>query len=362
MRAMSSPAPARPALQPPAPRQPEAPRILIVRISALGDIVFASSLLDALKRRWPKAQIDWLAQAGLAGILQDDPRVNEVIALPAETLRSPRRLWQLRRELRRRHYDWVLDAQGLAKSRLLAFLAGGWRVGFASKEPGALLMHQLLPKGGPAEDISSEYRYLASALSGVPAAPPRLTVSATAAARVDGVLAELGLARGFIALCPFTTRPQKHWHEAHWPQLAAQLAAAGAPPLLMFGGPADQEVAARLIAASPVTIINRVGQTRIAELPAWLQAAGLVIGVDTGLTHIGIAVQAPVVALFGSTRPYTRLEAGDDGSRLRVLYEALPCAPCRRHPSCEGRFDCMRALTPGRVAAQALQLLRRPAQ
>ncbi|HEY9546087.1 MAG TPA: glycosyltransferase family 9 protein, partial [Solimonas sp.] len=96
------------------------------------------------------------------------------------------------------------------------------------------------------------------------------------------------------------------------------------------------------------------GETRLAELPAWLAAAKLVIGVDTGLTHIGIAVGTPTVALFGSTCPYRQ---GAD-SPLIVMYDALPCAPCRRHPTCDGRFDCMRGLTPQRVAIAATQLLR----
>lgn len=337
----------------PAAADPDQPRILIVRMSALGDIVFATSMLDALRRRWPGARIGWLAQSGFAGILDGDPRIDMLIRTPADLFKSPAALWRLRRELRAARFDWVFELQGLAKSRLVASLAGGTRVGFASKEPGALLMQRLVPKGGDIAEIASEYRYFAEAVSGERAGPPRLLVGEAKRAAVAAGLAGLGAAGGFVALCPFTTRPQKHWIEDHWPALAGQLAAEGLGPCVMFGGPGDREAAARIAAAMRVPLVNLVGETKLADVPAWLAAARLVIGVDTGLTHIGIAVRTPTVALFGSTCPYTR---GAD-SPLQVMYDALPCAPCRRHPSCEGRFDCMRQLTPARVAAGARALL-----
>lgn len=344
---MSASVPALPAVD------PEAPRILIVRLSALGDIVFASSMLDALRQRWPRARISWLAQGGFAGILDGDPRVDEVIRAPTDVFKSLRALWRLRRELRARRFDWVFEVQGLAKSRLVAWLAGGTRVGFASKEPGQFLMQHLLPKGGDIAEIASEYRYFAEAVSGARAGPPHLVVGDTKRASVSAKRAELGVADGFIALCPFTTRPQKHWIEAHWPALIQQLHEAGLGPCVLFGGPGDVEAAGRIAAATPAPLINLVGQTRLGELPAWLAQARLVIGVDTGLTHIGIAVRTPTLALFGSTCPYTR---GAE-SPLHVMYDALPCAPCRRKPTCGGRFDCMRGLTPTRVATAARQLI-----
>ncbi|MFT4047676.1 MAG: glycosyltransferase family 9 protein [Solimonas sp.] len=347
---MSDPAEAVPPL--PA-ADPDAPRILIVRLSALGDIVFASSMLDALRRRWPRAHIAWIAQPGFAGILDGDPRVDELIRAPAGVFRSLPALLALRRELRARRFDWVFEVQGLFKSRLLAWLADGARVGFRSKEPGGFLMRHLLDKGGDVADIASEYRYFAEAVSGERAGPPHLVVTDAQRDAVTAKCAGLGIADGFIALCPFTTRPQKHWIEAHWPPLVQQLHDAGLGPCVLFGGPGDTQAAARIAAATAAPLIDLAGRTRLAELPAWLAQARLVVGVDTGLTHIGIAVRTPTIALFGSTCPYLR---GAE-SPLRVMYDALPCAPCRRHPTCEGRYDCMRGLTPQRIAAAARQLL-----
>lgn len=330
------------------------PRILIVRLSALGDIVFATALLEGLRAAYPRAHIAWLAQPGFGAILEQDPRLDELIRVPAEALRSPLALARLRGELTRRRFDWVIEAQGLAKSRAVAALAGGaTRIGFESKEPLALLMHHRLPKGGDIRDVSSEYRYLAEAITGVPAPPPRLRVSETARAAAIAALAAQGLAAGYVALCPFTTRPQKHWMEAYWPDLAQRLGQALGRPCAIFGGPADTAAAARIAAQAGGAAADLAGRTRVAELPAWLEQAGLVIGVDTGLTHMGIALRRPTVALFGSTCPYTR---GAD-SPLRVIYDALPCAPCKRNPSCGGSFDCLRGISPARVHQTALQLL-----
>ncbi|HET8882056.1 MAG TPA: glycosyltransferase family 9 protein [Solimonas sp.] len=329
-----------------------APRILIVRLSALGDIVFATSMLDALRRRWPQARIAWLAQTGFAGILDGDPRIAEVIRAPANLFKSPAALLRLRRELRARRFDWVFEVQGLAKSRLVARLAGGYRVGFRSKEPLQFWMDRLLDKGGAPADIASEYRYFAETVSGERAGPPRLIVTDAMRDAVTARRTALGLDR-FVAICPFTTRPQKHWPETHWPELVQRLKDAGLGPCVMFGGPGDRDAAARIAAATRAPLIDLVGDTKLAELPAWLAAATLVVGVDTGLTHIGIAVKTPTVALFGSTCPYRQ---GAE-SPLVVMYDALACAPCRRHPTCDGRFDCMRGLTPQRVATAATQLL-----
>lgn len=331
----------------PVPEPPQ--RILIVRLSALGDLVFCTSLLEGLRRAYPQASIVWLARLPLAGLLAGDPRLNQVLALPTGRWRAA---WHLLRTQPR--FDWVIDAQGLLKTRLLSrLIPARHRIGFASREPGGWLLDRLVDKGGDLADIASEYRYLARQLTGGDdPGPPRLTPGADAQRAAERLLREQNLPSGYIALCPYTTRPQKHWVEDYWPRLAADLHRAGRP-CAVFGGPAEREAAQRLLARLPPGSVNLAGLTPLAVLPAVLQLASLVIGVDTGLTHLGVALQRPTLALFGSTCPYTR---GAD-SPLTVLYDALPCAPCRRRPTCGGTFDCLRGLTPERVLPAARLLL-----
>ncbi|MGQ0701192.1 MAG: glycosyltransferase family 9 protein [Panacagrimonas sp.] len=336
---------------------PAPQRILIVRVSALGDIVFCTSLLEGLRRAFPQAHIAWLAQPGFASILEGDPRLDELIRLPPAALDSWAGLRATRGLLAAcERFDWVIDAQGLLKTRVLTRMAPAReRIGFESKEPGGFLLTRLIPKGGDIADISSEYRFLAQQLTGSDPGPPRLWPHEDQRVRALEMLSASGLNPGLVALCPFTTRPQKHWMETYWGELGHRLAELPAGPCVLFGGPGDVEAAQRILSTLPPGSISLAGKTPLAVVPALLEQARLVIGVDTGLTHIGIAVRRPVIALFGSTCPYTR---GAD-SPLRVMYDALPCAPCKRHPTCGGAFTCMRGLTPARVAAAAAELLSR---
>lgn len=372
------PCPDRPA-RPLNPRQPDpvAPdprRILIVRLSALGDVVMASGLIPALKARYPQAQLHWVCEAACVPLLRHNPRLDGVIVWPRqewEQLLRARRylaLWRavraFRAQLRALRFDLVLDGQGLLKSALIAWLTGApRRVGLIAREGGRWLVHEVAtPVAGADPVMGSEYRYLARWL-GAPEGSfqPDLAVGEEPRARARAVLAQevagapppAVAPTGLAALAPFTTRPQKHWVDEHWRQLCRQLLARGLRPVVL-GGPADREAAQRLVAGLP-GVVSLAGQLRLDESAALIADAQLLIGVDTGLTHMGSALGVPTVALFGSTCPYRQ----GPTPRTQVLYDALPCAPCRRRPTCGGAYTCMRGLTPPRVMAAALGLLQR---
>lgn len=344
-------------------------RILIVRTSAIGDIVFASPIAGVLRQAWPDAHIAWLAEPGLGALVASDPAVDEVLPWPKaewQRLWRERRLIDLaraiqsfRRELRTHRFDVAIDLQGLLKSGVVTWLSGApRRIGLGSREGSHLLMTEVIPKRGVLERISSEYRYLAEHLQ-LPAGDfvPHLYADPAAEARALERLAELGLAPGaYAVLAPFTTRPQKHWFEDAWQALAPRLRDGLGFTPVMLGGPADREAAAR-IATTDSAIVNLAGATSLAETAALVKHAGLVVGVDTGLTHMGIAFNRPTVALFGSTRPY--LDTGRPNAR--VIWLGLPCSPCRRHPTCGGAFTCLRDITAERVVDEARAVLENPA-
>ncbi|MEK8031483.1 glycosyltransferase family 9 protein [Ideonella sp. DXS29W] len=347
------------------------PRILVVRLSAIGDVVMASGLIPALRARWPEAHIAWLTEPTTVPLLRHNPRLDEVIPWPRAAWqqmwkeRRFRDLWnavrRFRSELRVRRFDIVLDAQGLLKSGWLGWLAGApRRVGLLSREGSQWLMTERVgPREGDDPRMSHEYRDLADHL-GAPPGSFRLDLAVGAAPRD---VARAALARAavpaasdgrFVVLAPFTTRPQKHWFEDRWAALAGALRAEGLVPVLM-GGPGDREAAARIAQSAPA-VINLVGQLKLDETVAAIADAALLIGVDTGLTHMGTALGVPTVGLFGSTRPY--LDTGTP--RTAILYEPLDCSPCRRHPTCGGAFHCMRHWTVERVMAQARLQLQVP--
>jgi heptosyltransferase-1 len=340
---------------------PEPRRILVVRLSALGDIVMASGLIPALKARYPQAEVSWLCEAASAPLLRHNPRLHELIIWPRgdwEALKKAKRwgeLWRAVRQfkamLRAKRFDLVLDGQGLLKSGLMAWFTGApRRVSIIAREGSHLLAHEVVePKPLDVPVMGSEYRYLAGYL-GAPegAFQPDLAVGEAPLAKARAAVS--GISRPLVALCPFTTRPQKHWVEGHWPALAQALLAHGLQPV-MLGGPADTAAAQRIAQAAP-GLLNLVGQLKLDESVALISLCSRLIGVDTGLTHMGTALRRPTLALFGSTRPYL-----SGGSPLtHVMYDALPCSPCRRNPTCNGRFDCMAQLTVQRVLDAALAL------
>jgi heptosyltransferase-1 len=332
-------------------------KILVVRLSAIGDIVFASPLIAALRRAYPQAHIAWLVQPEYRSLLDRHPDLDEVIVCP---LGHWRRLWRdrrlrelmsgiaaLRTTLRERRFDLAIDLQGLLKSGALTRLSGARnRIGLGSREGSQWLMTRTVQRGGDPRRIGSEYLYLAQTL-GLPADDFAMAVyyGEIEAAVAERTIAERELGDGYAVLCPFTTRPQKHWIEERWAPLAARIQAdLGLTPVLL-GGPADREAATRIADAADTPLVDLAGRTSLIEAAALIERASLLIGVDTGLGHMGIAFGTPSLLLFGSTCPYldtTRANA-------RVLYHKLDCSPCKRRPTCRGAFTCMHLITVDEV-------------
>jgi heptosyltransferase-1 len=395
-------------------------RILIIRLSAIGDVIMASALIPALRGAFPEAHIAWLAEDINAGLLRHNPRLDRVIVWPRRRWRQllqERRYRQclgechaLVRELRQERFDWVLDLQGLLKSGLWAWLSGGrTRIGLGSREGSQFLMSRVVDRRSTSTRIGKEYLKLADELGIQPAHFPMDIVpseqermEACALLQTFGIVASgrstanphgsnvpalaptrdpdyVGWAKRsvpitggpdghgpsafahptempislspFAVIAPFTTRPQKHWFDERWAELAIGLAQEQGFRVVMLGGPGEQ-AHAEAIAAQMPGLCNLVGKTSLGQCAAIIEKARLLIGVDTGLTHLGIAMRTPTLALFGSTRPY--LDPGVDYAR--VLYQPLPCSPCKRRPTCGGAFDCMRAHTVESVLKAATAL------
>lgn len=354
------------------PTLPEPRRILIVRLSALGDIVMASGLLPALQARFPQAEISWVCEPMCVPLLKHNPRLKNIIVWPRgewQALWKAKRygdLWRavrvFRAQLRAEQFDLVLDAQGLLKSGLVAWLTGApRRVSIIAREGSHRLVHEVAtPTPGADPVMGSEYRFLAHYL-GAPQGSfvHDLAVGQAQRERAHQVLAEHLYAIGqglpgdrpLVVLAPFTTRPQKHWVEAAWTDLGQQLLARGLQPVVL-GGPTDREAAERICSNQPA-LLNLAGALKLDESVALIAQSQLLIGVDTGLTHMGSALRTPTVALFGSTRPYRQ----GPTPLTHILYDGLPCSPCKRRPTCNGAFTCMTGITPARVLQAALTQL-----
>ncbi|MDR1310655.1 MAG: glycosyltransferase family 9 protein [Burkholderiaceae bacterium] len=335
-------------------------KLLIVRMSAIGDIVFASPFAKAIKTTFPNAHIAWLVEQGNEALLADSPYVDECVTMPAGEWRALWRngkKWAAFRQIRAfgaylkaQRFDTVIDLQGLLKSGIFAWMSAAHRrIGLGSREGSQWMMNATLPREGIPERISSEYLYLAEQMRlDTTDFMPTLPVNALAEECALDTLADRGLRPGqYAVFTAFTTRPQKHWFADAWQALAAMVRAQTSLTPVLLGGSADRPAAATILSAAP-DVVNLTGQTRLAEAVAIIRHAGALIGVDTGLTHMGIAFAIPTVALFGSTCPYTDTQRDN----AKVIWLGMSCSPCRRKPSCTGKWECMRNITPERVMTE----------
>ncbi|MDT8367431.1 MAG: glycosyltransferase family 9 protein [bacterium] len=340
-------------------------KVLIVRLSAIGDLVMASPLIGAFKRTWPQARLTWLVEETSKAVLEANPGLDEIIVWPRarwrKLLRDRRYLTLLKEirsfvaELRKRRFDLAVDAQGLLKSGIWVWLSGAReRVGIGSREGSRFLMTEVISREGASDGLSSQYLLLAEAL-GLETEPFEMEMALSDDAEKYARQFKRSIGSEYIVFAPFTTRPQKHWIQKRWPKVAHHLFCELGLKTVILGGWGDVEAADRMV-ENASGIINLAGKTSLQQAGAVIARSSLLIGVDTGLTHMGIALEVPTIALFGATRPYL----DTTGTSGEVLYHKLDCSPCRRSPTCDGDFTCMKAISAEEVIRTARRLLTAP--
>lgn len=344
--------------------------IVIIRLSALGDVLTASPIAGLLRRTYPDARLTWVIEDRCADLVVGNPHLDDVIALPSSRQwrtwwRTDRRRFRaearaVRGRLRELRADVVLDIHGLFKTAVLARAIRAprkIRPSNTKERVPFVYSEEVAPKVRD-DYITSMYVSLAECLGATAETAADyqmlLPVDDAARAAMAAWRGERGLApRGYVAVAPGTTWPQKHWVAARWAPTLDQLHAQTGLPAVLLGGPAEQELCAGIAGAMSSPVHSAVGATKLLETGALLETAALCLTVDTGPMHMAVAVGCPTVAIYGPTPP--RLFGPE--AAYRPLYAALDCAPCFRHPTCDGRFDCQQAITPEMVVAAGLDLL-----
>ena len=338
----------------------------MVRLSARGDVAFASPLAGALRRRYPRAHLAWVAEDGAADVIRHNPHLDEVIVLErgawGRMFRGGRwgglagAVGDFIGGLRERRFDVAIDAQGLLRSGLVTFLSGApVRIGLGSREGSGWLMTAVVARGGDPRAISSEYRYLAGVLGlGTDAFP--MEIPRSRAEVVDGVerlIDEEVLRAGFVVACPFTTRSYKHWVEERWSSLVRAIGERTGLGVVLLGGPGDRAAADRIVngvgdgGRNAAPLLDLVGRTTLGEAAAVVSRCSALVGVDTGLSHMAHAYGRPAVLIFGSNTPYL----DPPGPAATILHSGRACSPCRGKLTCGGRIDCMTDISVERALA-----------
>ncbi len=338
----------------------DARRLLIIRLSSIGDVVHALPVSAALGEAYPRLEITWLVEEMSADIVNGNSYLTDVIVIPRSRWKRGRwnspRVWKeyatFLADLRRRNFDVTLDLQGYAKSAIMAFATGApRRYGWWRLRDGANLVSRALPHSPDSLHRVDWYLDVARSLG---AAPSRVCfpihIPDVARNRVADLLQAGGIepAARYVALNPAVGSGTRRWGAGRFAECIARIGNDFGLPTVLVGSQKDgalcEEVAKRafdagLSAACPP--VNLAGQTNLKELAALLDRCAVHLCGDTGSGHIAAALKRPVVALYGPTDPE---HAGPWGQPQNVLSHRELC-----RPGC-GASKCLAARAPGEAA------------
>lgn len=314
-------------------------RVLIVKLAALGDVIMASTLVPAIRMRWPSAHITWLAGEGAAPLVRLFDGVDNVITVNERALFTNGKLSAITTIARTwrsvgRGYDIALVGHTDARYKTLVWGAGA--------RDSKLFANELGPRRGfwhgaeyvrlfDESSTDSAPPYATVRRSGLPAAP---TIAG------NGALVVVAPGGGRNVL---RDDPLRRWPLAEWTQAVRGLVARG-HRVVAVGSKDD---AAEGAACAAVGATDLTGKTSLLELTALIDSASSVVTHDSGTLHLALLLNRPTVALFGPTVPKERIP---NGARAIVLSKAhgLPCAPCYNGT---GYAECSNNLCISRVAA-----------
>ncbi len=340
-------------------------KVLLVKMSSMGDILHTFPALSDLQRARPDIHLHWVVEKPFVELAGWHPGAERIIPIEQRRwLRQRNRAsWQAfrqwRRELRKTAYDAVIDSQALTKSALIARQArrSGPLHGFHPRDirekPAGWLVTNRHRVDPDQHAINRQRALFAAAFGytheGAPDFGIRDTVRAIASPP----------AQPRVMLIPGTTWANKHWHLPHWITLASELIAQGEAVEIVWGSPGEQAMARQIREQCPEVVVPDERLT-IPQVAGRLAHARAAVGMDTGFSHIAGAVGTPTIALYGPTAPghYGLLGAHTGNESL-----ALDCQPCHQRqckwlPKGSTQAPpCMRELTPERILAQLNRLL-----
>ncbi len=331
--------------------------ILVIQLKHLGDVLLTTPVLRALHHAWPAASLSALVPRGMEAMLREHPLLREILTLArrAGGMAAPVRFaW----ELRRRHFDLVLEFSGGDRGAIATWLTGaGTRVSFAHpKRPWwhRRLAFTLLAPPLPLRAHTVEKNLALVAALGVNPHHQGLEFfwSPKTEATVQDLMCRFNLTpRGFILMHPPARWLFKCWTAAGYAQVIDVLQGEYQLPVILTAAPAPQEMdlITEILSLVRTRPINLAGQLELQTLGALIAQARLFVGVDSAPMHLAAAVGTPSVVLFGPSGSYNW---GPWGAGHMVLTKDFDCQPCGRD-GCDGSkiSRCLTAITPEEVLA-----------
>jgi len=341
-----------------------APRILIVRLSAIGDVIHGLPVLTSLRAAWPRAFIAWVVEGRSADLIEGHSALNAVVQVKRGWLKRPSSVLDLRARLRALNFDISIDLQGLSKSAIAARLSGaGQRIGFAGadgREISRWLNNtRVHPTATHVIDRNLELLrplgiYPGRMSTRDPAALFNLPESAESATAATNILYAGQLLPGFAMINPGAGWASKLWPPDRFAAVAEHLGRwHGLSSLVVWAGEKERDWAVR--------IVERAGgharlapQTTLCQLAALARRANLFVSADTGPLHLAVAVGTPSVGLFG---PMPAERNGPYGTRHAAVQKVCLTGSSRSRRAADDAS--MRAIAVSDVTAACDTLLAR---
>jgi len=334
-------------------------KILIVRLSAIGDVIHSLPTAYALRQKHPNAQIDWLVEEQSYPLVKLNPYLDNVIILPRKRwkklinkdfIKGVRSFFSFFKKLRAEKYDITLDLQGLFKSAISSFLVNpNLRMGPSDGRELSTLFYQA-KIDLPEKKGHRIYKYLhfAGALEAeMNEINYGLKLTPVIKSRVSRLFEEnkIDAKNKIVVLNPFTNWESKNWFLESYFKLANELIKKGYY-VIFTGSRDDKDAIDSFGSVEQDKYSNLAGKTDLQELAEVYRRAALYIGGDTGPTHLAAAVGIPVIALMGPTDPETN---GPFGEGHTVIQDnSLECIRCwDRH--CSRNMQCMKSISVEQV-------------
>jgi heptosyltransferase-1 len=280
-------------------------RVLICRLSAIGDCIETWPLVTALKRFSPECEVHWIVDCGVDSLLNEHSAIDHVIRLPKDWLKKPSLLWQIRSQLRSFHFDVAIDPQGLSKSALIAWLSGARRrIGFAppvSREIAPWLYTETI---APQRThlVDKQLELLTPLGMRVEFADFGYSPSETSRTWWHQTKVQLGLARSFVAINAGAGWDSRIWDLTRYGEVARYLHTQGVTPLILWGGQRESEMARAIVKHSGGTA-KMAPETNLPKLAAILNDSRFYVGSESGPMHLAAALGTLCISLHGPTLP-----------------------------------------------------------
>ena len=327
--------------------------ILVIKLSAIGDVIHALPVAYAIKKSFPEVKLTWVVEPPAYDLVAGNPCIDRVILFEKKKFKSVKGFLQNIRpfaaEIRDVEYDAVLDLQGLFKSAVIAWLSKApIKLGCADMREGSNKISR--PVRGIHAKGHIVDRYLDTAQElGCRADEVLFPLENTAreAETVRKLMAQAGadIKNAYIVMAVGANWPNKRWPAKHYAKLADWLYNQQIIPVMVGGGVVDERLANEINAMAQIPLVNLVGRTTLKQLACIILQSQAVVGGDTGPVHLSAALQMPTVMLMGPTDPtrngpYQQLE--------NVLVVDYICKYCWQR-QCRYQRDCLENISVAKV-------------